>query len=184
MTVEITFVRESIEGDEHTTASFRTIPEIMTDVSTYDPKELLVIFFDHVANFLYVGSGWRFDSVQSLAINLCPFRPTIRAGSYIETPKSLYKKGVLNIQNIKDDYSFVWCILAHIHRVDEHAARTTRYAPFMHELCTTSLQFPLKFSDTPKFEKLNPSISVNVLVFENNEVFRSTLPSIETENIT
>ena len=41
----------------------------------------------------------------------------------------------------------------------------------MHELCTTSLQFPLKFSDTPKFENLNPSISVTVLVFKNNEVF-------------
>ena len=41
----------------------------------------------------------------------------------------------------------------------------------MHELCTTSLQFPLKFSDTPKFKNLNRSISVNVLVYENNEVF-------------
>ena len=41
----------------------------------------------------------------------------------------------------------------------------------MHEFNTTGLQFPLKYSDTPKFETLNPTISVNVLVFENNEVF-------------
>ena len=107
MTVEITFVLESVQGDEHTTASFRTIPEIMADVSTYDPKELLVILFDHVANFLSVGSGWRFDSVQSPAISLCPFRPTVEAGSYIETPKFLHSKGVLNIQNLKDDYCFL-----------------------------------------------------------------------------
>ena len=147
-TVEITFVRESIQRDEHTTASFRTIPEIMADVSTYDPKELLVILFDHVANFLSVGIGWRFDSVQSLAISLCPFRPTFGAGSYSETPKSLFKNGVLNIHNLKDDYCFLWCILAHIHRVDEHAQRTTKYGSFMHELCTTSLQFPFKFSLT------------------------------------
>ena len=33
------------------------------------------------------------------------------------------------------------------------------------------LNFPLKFSDTSKFEILNPTIIVNVLVFENNEVF-------------
>ena len=105
MTVDITVVGEIIQGDEHTTASFRTIPEIMADVYTYDPKELLVILFDHVGNFLSVRSGWRFDSVQSLAKILCPFRPTIGAGSYIETPKSLYKKEVLNIQNLKDDYS-------------------------------------------------------------------------------
>ena len=95
MTVEITFVRESIQGEEHTTASFRTISEIAADVSTYDPKELLVILLDHVANFWSVGSGWRFDSMQSLAISLCPFRPTIGAGSYIETPKSLHSKEFL-----------------------------------------------------------------------------------------
>ena len=41
----------------------------------------------------------------------------------------------------------------------------------MHELNTTGLKFPLKFSNTPKFEALNPTVIVNVLVFENNEVF-------------
>ena len=41
----------------------------------------------------------------------------------------------------------------------------------MHELSTTGLNFPLKFSDTPKFENLNSTISVNVLVYENKEVF-------------
>ena len=80
MTAEITFIRKSIQGDEQNTATFRTSPEIMADVTAYDPKELLVILFNHVANFLLVGSGWRFDSVQSLALSLYPFRPTIDAG--------------------------------------------------------------------------------------------------------
>ena len=56
---EISFIRESIQGDEQTTAMFRTSPEIMADVTIYDPKELLVILFNHVANFLSVGSGFR-----------------------------------------------------------------------------------------------------------------------------
>ena len=93
VTAEISFVRESIQGDEQTTATFRTTPEIMADVETYDAKQLLVILFNHVANFFSVGSGWRFDSVQNLAISLCPFRPTMGAGSFIQTPKSLYNKG-------------------------------------------------------------------------------------------
>ena len=91
-TSEISFVRESIRGDEQTTATFRTTLEIMADVETYDAKELLVLL-NHVANFLSVGSGWRFDSVQSLAISLCPFRLTMGAGSFIQTSKSLYNKG-------------------------------------------------------------------------------------------
>ena len=171
VTVEISFVRESIQGDEHTTASFRTTPEIMADVSTYDHKELLVVLFNHVASFLSVGSGWRFDSVLSLSLSLCPFRPTIGAGSDIETPKSFHSKGVLNVQNKDDDYCFLWCILGHIYRVDKHADRLYHYKNYFNELDIEGLQFPLKFSDTPKFENLNPSISVNVLVFENNEVF-------------
>ena len=133
VTSKLSFIRESIQGDEQTIATFRTSPEIMADVTTYDPKELLVILFNHVANFLSVGSGWRFDSLQSLAKSLCLFRPTIGAGSFIQTPKSLYKAGVLNIQNLKDDFCFLWCVLAHIHRVDQHAERTSKYEEFMQD---------------------------------------------------
>ena len=120
VTVEISLVRESIQGDDQTTAMFRTSPEIMADVSTYDPKEL--------------GSGWRFDSVQRLAISLCPFRPTIEAGSYIQKPKSLYSKVVLNIQNLEDDYCFVWRILGHIYRIDKHACQLYNYRKYFNEL--------------------------------------------------
>ena len=146
MTVEISFVRESIQGDEPTTARFRTTPKIMADVSTYDHKELLVVLFNHVASFLSVGSGWRFDSVLSLSINMCPFRPTIGAGSYIETPKSLHSKGIFNIQNKGDDYCFLWCILGHIYRVDKHADRLYHYKNYFNEQDIEGLQFPLKFS--------------------------------------
>ena len=57
VTVEISFVRESIQGDEQTTATFRTTPEIMADVKTYDAKELLVILFNHVTNF-FISGKW------------------------------------------------------------------------------------------------------------------------------
>ena len=143
----------------------------MADVEAYDPKELLVILFNHMANFLSVGSGWRFDSVQSLAISLYPFRPTIVAGSFIDTPKSLYKKGVINIQNLQDDYCFLWCVLAHIYSVDKHAYELYNYRKYFNVLDISGLNFPLKYSDTPEFENISPLISVNVLPFENNEVF-------------
>ena len=46
-----------------------------------------------------------------------------------------------------------------------------KYKKYFNELNITELNFPLKVSDTPNFEKLNPTISVNVIVYENNEVF-------------
>ena len=100
VTVEICFVRESIQGDERTTASFRTTPEIMADVTTYDHKELLVILFTHVANFLSVGSGWRFDSVQSLSISLCSFRPTVEQGLSLKRPSPSTNKKWCCIYNL------------------------------------------------------------------------------------
>ena len=154
-----------------TTATFRTSPESVADVTAYYPKELLIILLNHVANFLSVGSGWRFDSVQSLAISLCPFRPTFGTVSYIQTPKSLYSKGVVNIQNLKDDFCFLWCIHGHIHWADKHAHELYNYRKYFNELNITGLNFLLKFSDAPKFEILIPTISDNVLVNESNEVF-------------
>ena len=148
VTFEISFIRERIQGDEQTTFTFRTSLEIMADVMAYNPRELLVILFNHVANFLSVGSGWRFNSVQSLALSLCQFRLTIGAGSFIDTPKALYKKGVLNIQNLKDDYCFLWCIFAHIHRVDKHAYELYIYRKYFNELDITGLHYLLKFAET------------------------------------
>ena len=59
----------------------------------------------------------------------------------------------------------------HIHGVEQNPSRLSHYKNYFNELDIVGFQFPLKFSDTPKFENLNPSISVNVLVFDNNEVF-------------
>ena len=106
------------------------------------------------------------------------------AGSFIQTPKSLYNKGVLNIHNLKVDFCFLWCVLAHIHRVHHNAERTSKYEEFMHELNTTGLQFPLKHCDTAKFENINSTISVNVLIFENNEVFPLHASKHRDRNIT
>ena len=45
------------------------------------------------------------------------------------------------------------------------------YGKYFNELNINGLNFPPKFSNTPNFANLNPTISVNVIVYENNEVF-------------
>ena len=62
VTVEISFARESIQGDEQTTATFRATPEIMADVKTYDAKELLVILFNQCLIFYL----WEVGGVSTL----------------------------------------------------------------------------------------------------------------------
>ena len=104
-----------------------------------------------------------------------PVPTDYRGGVLHRNAPSLHSKWVLNIQNKGDDYCFIWCILAHIHRADEHVVRTSKYALFMYELNKEGLQFPLKFSNTPKFEK--PKI-------KRQRLGLSMPPSTATVNIT
>ena len=67
---------------------------------------------------------------------------------------------------------FLWSILAGIYPVDcEHNLnRLTHYKSHRHELNTTGLSFPMSVRDVPKFENLNPNISVSVSVFEERQL--------------
>ena len=157
----------------------------MADVSAYDPKKLLVILFNHMANFLSVGSAWRFDSVQ-ISDQAVPI-PTDYLGGILHTnAQVLYSKGVLNIQNLKDDYCFRWCILGHIYRdvPTSNATMVYHYKKYFNDLVIAGLQFSLKFSDTPNFENLiHPSVST----FSSTKItkFSHSIPlNIATGNIT
>ena len=57
-----------------------------------------------------------------------------------------------------------------MHTGSRNPQRLSNYRPYLNELNLKGLQFPLKVSDVPKFEKLNPQISVNVNAFENEPV--------------
>ena len=63
VTAHMKFVRESLQGIEESSASFRTQPDIIADVDSYEPHELLDAIFNLVAGYVSIGSGWQFDSV-------------------------------------------------------------------------------------------------------------------------
>ena len=62
-----------------------------------------------------------------------------------------------------DQFCFLWCILAHLYRVDDNKNITSIYEMHINKLNIQGLQFPMKVKDIPKFEKLN---NLNVNVFE------------------
>ena len=131
------------KGLKKSSASFRTQPDIIADVDSYEPQELLSELFHLVAGYVSIGSGWQIDSVQSLAINLCPYRPIIGAGFFIETPKSLCHKGAVNIQNEHNDYCLLWSVLTHINRVDsnKHPHKLFHYRQYFNDLILPTFTF-------------------------------------------
>ena len=71
------------------------------------------------------------------------------------------KEAVINVKNTSDSKTFVWSVLAALHPGARKPNRLSNYKPYENTL--DILVFILPVKDKPKFEKQNPSISVNVL---------------------
>ena len=71
-------------------------------------REMVESMLEKIATFQPQKSGWQFDQLLSLDINIAPFRP-LSASSYIPIPtKRGYKNCIINIQNKSDNKCFMW----------------------------------------------------------------------------
>ena len=143
----------------------------MTD---YDKESFLNTIMNLIDNFVSVGSGWKVHHVMSLSISFASYRP-MQGSSYIYIPNELLRKqAVLNIFKMSTIITaYFYAILANIHPVgrNSHPKLAQNYSKFMAELKYEGLEFPLKITDVPKLEKMNPDISINVLFYENRNPF-------------
>jgi len=98
------------------------------------------------------------------------FRPTAES-SFIQTPPEIAKKkAILNIHNW-DSNCFQYYILAALHPPNNNDSNhVSYYTKYLSELDMTGIQTPVSLSSIPKFESQNPSISVNVLVYEKKDL--------------
>ena len=77
--------------------------------------------------------------------------------SYIKLPKTIWpsKKALNNIQNIKDNECFKWCLVRHLHPADHNPARIRKTdKDFARELYFKGITFPIKIRDIHKIEKI------------------------------
>ena len=121
------------------------------------------------AEWLRYGSGWVLEKVIQLQINVGKYRP-LKGSTYFKLPDHLArKKAIINIQN-KDEFCFLWCVLAAIYKVKSHPERVNHYAKYFHTLNIAGLTFPLPINQVSKFEKQN-QIFVNVYEYTDNNVY-------------
>ena len=71
-------------------------------------------------------------------------------------------KSIVNIQNT-DFQFFLWCVLAHKYRVENHRERVLNDAKPFHELNQGDIQLPMRIKDISVFEQLN---KLNIKVFD------------------
>ena len=100
-------------------------------------------------------------------IHLNKYEP-LSGSSYISLPKVLQsKKAIVNVKNEEDNECFKWSITTAIYTAKDHPENISKQLKENSEKFNwDGINFPASFKDIDNFEKLNPSVSVNVFGYE------------------
>ena len=147
---------------------FPTDPVIITEATDLSDQynTMTSRIFELIQNFHNRGSGWQFDRVEHLDININPYNP-LSASSYIELPSKLYmKKAIINVQNDNDHECFKWAVTSAVFPQKKNAERLSkRMREDSEKFDWSGIEFPVSLKQIDKFENNNP-YAINVFGYE------------------
>ena len=147
---------------------FPTDPVIITEATVLSDQynTMTSRIFELIQNFNNRGSGWQFDRVEHLDININPYNP-LSASSYIKLPKKLAEKNaIINVKNENDNECFKWAVTSAVFPAKEHGERLSKQMRKDSEKFDwTGIEFPVSLKQIDKFENNNP-YAINVLGYE------------------
>ena len=148
--------------------------KVFTTLHADDPQEQVRLAFADLiktfTEFTKDSSQWIISCVLEFKLHIFKYTP-LAGSSFIPLPPELkFKKAITNVQNDNDEKCFLWAVLAAIHPAVTNAHRVANYEQYENELDMSGLSFPMKVSQTAKFERQN-QISVNVFGYENKQFF-------------
>jgi len=158
---DASFVRETGDGRlMRVPAYFTTPPVVVNDAQEYDIDSLLSNLDHKVEQWNKRGSNFNNERVSRFVLSVHPYRP-LHGSTFVRT------HCLINVQN-NDEKCFVWSVLSALYPPDTNPQRLTKYKDYEHSLNVEGLTFPVQTKQIPLFEKLNPSISINVLAYEES----------------
>ena len=124
----------------------------------------------NIEKFQNMGSGWQFESVVSLDINVDPFTP-LGGASYFPLPYELaVKKAIINPKN-NDNKCFMWSVTSaafprkkNRQRIDNELVNNAA------KLNWEGIVFPTPLEQISRFERQNP-FSINVYGWNGTRVY-------------
>ena len=144
---------------------FATTPQEISDAQDIDLDAIASQLATQIDNWNSRGSGFVVERIIKFIICITKFRP-LHGSSFIKTPEHIKaKKCTVNVCNNNDQKCFLWSVLACLYPPPDskNPNRITNYKRYEHTLNIDGLSFPVRTKDIPRFEKNNPTISVNVL---------------------
>ena len=123
---------------------------------------------ESMATFQMRGSNWTFTSIICLEIHTVAYEP-LKGNSYIPLPNKLaQKKAIINMKN-DDDKCFTWSVLRALNPVESNAERTDKDLKKKEDsLNMNGIEYPVSLKAIDKFERQNPTISINVFWHEES----------------
>jgi len=162
--------REVEDGIQRIPAYFSTPAYDIDCVQQLDLQSVAADLSAQADHWNSRGSGFVLERIVKFVLCISKYRP-LHGSTYIPTPQWLSKKQcVANVKNF-DSNRFVWSVLSALHPAAHNPDRLSNYVDYENSLNISGLTFPLAVKDVPKFEKQNPSISVNVLCSGNEGGF-------------
>ncbi|RZF45535.1 hypothetical protein LSTR_LSTR005737 [Laodelphax striatellus] len=169
--VECTYRKQSQSLDEisYQNRSFKTKNTPLFSGSSISSiyNECISSICDEEANYQGFGSGWTLSRIDGVLLRTNKYKP-LRGGSYIELPKKIAnRKSVINCKNT-DNQCFIWAILSKYvrnrpERISHHHQNLKSKFNF------SKISFPTPLKDVRIFEKLNPSVSINVYGLDSSQ---------------
>jgi hypothetical protein len=89
------------------------------------------------------------------------------------------KHALINVYNPDDNVCFVWTVLSPLHPVEKHAERISKYRPHLTSIDLMGLKYPVPVHQVARFEKNNPTISINVYALGIDDL--EIIPKFVTE---
>ena len=150
--------------------SFHSKPEV--NLEGTDVDDLYNTMVDRVleamATFQRDGSNWTFKSIICLEIHTVAYEP-LKGNSYIPLPPKLaQKKAIINMKN-EDDKCFTWSVLRALNPRERDNERIDKGLKKKEDsLNMTGIAYPVQLNALDKFERQNPTISINVFGYEES----------------
>lgn len=162
-------VGEEIEIQKFHLWSSTEIVDFETDLKSFYDNYVSTSINHRIDDLELRGSGFSLSEILELNIQISSFDPC-SGSAYIPLPKILQsKRAIINVQN-KDNECFKYAVLAALcDKTEVHLERATKYKkPHHQKKCDFSgLQYPVDLKQISMFEEKNPSISINVYMFDD-----------------
>ena len=164
MDIEATFSSQNLKVDEQ---NFIIYSRRYARYEQNKKQRILSDLYENIDNKDTEGSGWKITFINKVFLNVTKI-VHLKGSSYVELPKWIKnKKAIVNIQN-KDQYCFLYSVLANLYPANDHKNLPSKYKEYFNKIDYSMLEFPVKIdSSIEKFEEAN-NLSINIYTLENN----------------